>query len=356
MSQIPAGFFESSPNSRQGRIREPASTRKGILNMHHNATVNQPVNPTCFAGIDMAKDTFVVAWTDGKDVTSLPNTPEGHAACIALLEPMQPQRIVVEATGGYEKRLLVALGSAGLPIVRINPKRVRDYANSQGVHGKTDKLDAFVMVDFATQLKDPQRLLPDEKALELQEMTTRQQQLVKMITAEKNRQQTFYNAEVQQDVQVIIDALQNHLKQLEKRIDDMIDQHEPWAAKARLLQTTCGIGPANARSMVAHLPELGCYSRQIISALVGVAPYHRDSGKRKGKRRIHGGRAQVRSLLYMAALTATRHNPVIKVFYQRLKANGKCEKVAITACMRKLLTILNAMIRDQSPWKDTQLT
>lgn len=314
--------------------------------MHHT-------NPV-FVGIDIAKDKFDLFIAGDNTHATLPNTPEGHADCVERLRDQSPTRIVLEATGGYERALMTALLKAGLNVVRINPKRVRDYIKSQGVQAKTDKIDARMLAEFAAQLKDAPRVLPDEKTLELQELVAREQDLTKMRTAETNRLQQAQSDAARKSIEKIIEALDEQSRKIAEQIDAMIDAHQPWADKAKLLQTACGIGPKNARAMVAHLPELGQCSRQQIASLVGLAPHPRDTGKRKGKRVIQAGRAVVRHLLFMATRAAVRFNPTLKKHYDHLIAKGKIEKVALVACMRKFLVKLNAMVRDNRPWQHTE--
>jgi len=314
-------------------------------NPNHTQT-SSPIN----VGIDMAKAKFDATWTGLDRVLTFENNAQGRAQFIAKLATCNLRVMVVESTGGYEKRLMIEAMKAGFPVVRVNPGRVRNYANSEGVLAKTDHIDARIIMQFAASKDLPIRPLPDENALKLQEWVAREAQLTKTIVIEKNRLENFDDPALRQIVQASITQLEEQRQAVAAQIDAIIESSEAWAATAELVQTVSGIGPKNARALVAHMPELGQVSRQAIAALAGVAPYHNDSGKRKGRRRIAGGRAKVRSLLFMAALTASQHNPPIRDLYQRLTAKGKCHKVAMTACIRKLLTIVNAMVRDQKAW------
>jgi transposase len=258
--------------------------------------------------------------------------------------------IVVEATGGYHRRLVADLANAGHQIAVVNPRQARDFAHGLGIVAKTDPIDARSLALFAKHVQ-PRAVAPvSEKQAELQELVTRRRQLIDLRTAELNRKETVSSKNVRKNVQQLVDQLRKQIEQIEKEILRLIEKDDDWSEKAKLLGTTPGVGQINIVTILGHVPELGQLNRQKISALIGVAPFNRDSGRFQGKRSIWGGRAAVRSVLYMAAITARTHNPVIREFAKRLEAAGKPFKVVITACMRKLLVILNAMIKNRTPW------
>lgn len=281
------------------------------------------------------------------------NTPAGHAAIVAHLSAVDVRVIVIEATGGYERAIVAELAAAGLPVVVVNPRQVRDFARALGRLAKTDRIDAAVLADFGVAIQPPQRALPDAETVQMREKLARRRQVVEMITAETNRRQHTTTPAVQRSVEAVLKVLRKQLEQIEDDLDQSIRRSPVWLAKAAILQSAAGIGGQTSRMLVIQLPELGHCSRQQIVALVGVAPLNHDSGKHRGRRTIWGGRSEVRACLYMATLVATQHNPKIRSHYQHLLAAGKCKKVALTACMRKLLTILNAMVRDGKPWQTT---
>jgi transposase len=309
-------------------------------------------NDSYFVGVDVAKDTLDVAFVRGEEETTsqLSNTPAGWAALVATCKERSVERIVLEATGRYERRVVAELMAAGLPIVVINPRQTRDFARATGRLAKTDRLDARGLARFAEAIRPPVRPLPDEKAAELQEKLARHRQLVQMRTAEGNRLDQVQSSPVRKSIQAILKVIDQQLEAIDQDIDQRIEESPAWREKDRLLQSVPGIGPHTARTLLSSLPELGQCSRQQIAFLVGVAPLNRDSGKMRGARTIYGGRGHVRQALYMATLVATRYNPLIRQHYQHLLEVGKKKKVALVACMRKLLCILNAMLRDQKPW------
>jgi transposase len=261
---------------------------------------------------------------------------------------------VLEATGGLEIPLVSALHAAGLPVVVVNPRQVGDFAKALGQLAKTDRLDARVLAHFAAAIKPPLRPIKLEKERELDALTRRRGQLIDMLSDEKNRCGSAANDTVRDKIKAHIDWLEQGIAELDEQLKALLQSSTSWQAKDKILQSVPGIGPVTSFSMMADLPELGTLNRQKISKLVGVAPLNRDSGQQRGTRHIYGGRARLRSVLYMAALTASRHNPVIKDFYERLCANNKPFKVAITACMRKLLAIINVMVRDSTCWKSKE--
>jgi transposase len=308
----------------------------------------------CFVGIDVAKAQLDLAAKTNDTVTqwSATNDDVGISQVAERLRDLGPDLIVLEATGGYELHLVGALGAASLPVVVVNPRQVRRFAQALGHLAKTDKLDARILAQFAEMVKPSVRPLPDEKAQELGGVLTRRRQVVEMITAEKNRLAGAH-PKVQPRITANLDWLARQLAELDDELGRLIRQSPLWREKDELLQSTPGVGPVLSRTLLAELPELGQLGRKQIAVLVGVAPLNRDSGTLRGKRLVWGGRGQVRSVLYMAALQATRYNPVIQAFYQRLLQAGKPKKVALVASMHKLLTILNAMVKHQTPWRQT---
>lgn len=297
-----------------------------------------------YVGIDVSKAMLDVACYNSQAFQQFKNTPKGISKLVDWLNEIQPRLVVLEATGGLELACVAELMQAGLPVAVINPGRVRGFARSIGQLAKTDKLDAMVIAHFAQATQPEPRKAPTPQEEKLTALLTRRRQLVEMLTAEKNRQHTA-RFSMQTHIQEHIDWLEQKLDQLEQEIDNHIDQFPEWKQKAQLLQSVPGVGKVTTITLLALLPELGTINRQQIAALVGVAPVNKDSGKRQRKRRVFGGRANVRCALYMAALSASRHNPQIRSFYNRLLSHGKEKKVALTACMRKLLVILNAISR-----------
>jgi len=268
---------------------------------------------------------------------------------VARLDQLRPALVVLEATGGMELPLVGALAAAGLPVVVINPRQAREFAKATGRLAKTDAIDAQVLAHFAEAVRPRLRPLADAAAQELSALMTRRRQLIEMLTAERNRLRTAAPA-VRPDIQEHIRWLERRLADLDGDLSQTIRSSDIWREKDDLLQSAPGVGPVVSTTLLADLPELGALNRKEIAALVGVAPLNRDSGTLRGRRTVWGGRSKVRSALYMATLVATQRNPVIRIFYQRLLSAGKPKKVALTACMRKLLTILNAMIRSRTPW------
>jgi transposase len=302
-------------------------------------------------GIDVAKAHLDVAFGHDGTVSRFDNDPDGHTALVEQLQSCSTQRVVLEATGGYERPIVAAMLAAKLPVVVVNPRQVRRFAQALGQLAKTDAIDARVLARFAADIKPDIRPLPDEKALVFQDKIARRRQLVQMRTAESNRLKQAFSHEVKRSIQTILDTIDQQLIGLDDDLGRAIRETPAWQQKVDLLKAVPGIGDQTARCLIAQLPELGRCSRGQIAAMVGVAPINRDSGAMRGRRTIGGGRAPVRSALYMATLVATRHNPTIKAYDQRLVAAGKKKKVALVAAMRKLLVILNAMLRDQQPWR-----
>jgi transposase len=264
---------------------------------------------------------------------------------------LAPRLIVSEATGGFEQVVAGALGAAGLPIVVVNPRQIRDFARALGRLAKTDRIDAETIALFAERVQPELRPLPDAEARLLGELVARRRQVIEMIVAEGNRARLLESRRLKKRIERHRSALQDELSKIDGEIDDTIRGTPIWRENEDLLKSVPGVGNGVARTLLAELPELGSLGRKQIAALVGVAPFNRDSGTLRGKRTVWGGRATIRASLYMAALVASRFNPVIARFYRRLLAAGKPKKLALTACMRKLLIILNAIIRDQRPWQ-----
>ena len=300
-------------------------------------------------GIDVGKEKLDVGVNDEKRVRVWNNDPEGRVGLSDWVAAQAPQLVVVEASGGYEAALVSELVSRGIAVALVNPTRVRAFARAEGVLAKTDKIDAGVIARFGATMKPQARARRDDTQVELNEKVTRRRQLVLMATAEKNRLTTASPA-MQAHISSHLAWLQAEVEALEEQISQAISANPEWTETVNRVDSVPGIGFITAATLVADLPELGHLNRQKIAALVGVAPFNHDSGKQRGKRRIFGGRTSVRSVLYMATLSAIRHNPVIKEFYQRLLDKGKLKKVAITACMRKLLVILNTMVKSGQDW------
>ena len=304
-----------------------------------------------FIGIDVSKQQLEVAAHESDYQFRCANKASAFGELVAELIAMRPALIVLEATGGLEMPVVSALHAAGLPVVVVNPRQVRDFAKALGQLAKTDRLDARVLAHFAAAIKPPLRPIKSKEEQELDALTGRRGQLIEMLTDEKNRRGSAASDTVRDEIKEHIDWLEERIAELDQQLKTLLNSSARWQAKDEILQSVPGIGPVVSFSMIADLPELGTLNRQQLSKLVGVAPLNRDSGQQRGTRHIYGGRARLRSVLYMAALTASRHNPVIKAFYERLRANQKPFKVAITACMRKLLAIINVMIRDSTRWK-----
>ena len=306
-----------------------------------------------FIGVDVSKRLLEVAAYESDYQFRCANKVSAFAELIAELIALRPALIVLEATGGLEIPVTAALHAAGLPVVVINPRQVRDFAKATGQLAKTDRLDARVLAHFAAAIKPPRRPIKSKDELELDALVGRRGQLIEMLTAEKNRRGSAATDTVRDEIKEHIDWLNERIAELDEQLKALLKTSSLWQGKDDILQSVPGIGPVVSFSMIADLPELGTLNRQQISKLVGVAPLNNDSGQQSGIRHIYGGRARVRCMLYMAALSATRYNPVIKEFYQRLMAKNKLFKVAITACMRKLLAIINVMVRDNTLWKTT---
>jgi len=303
-----------------------------------------------FVGIDVSKTQLDMALRPSGAPRSFPNDDTGIKALVEQLCVVKPGLIVLEATGGIERAVVRALVAAELPVTVANPRQVRDFAKATGQLAKTDVLDAQILARFAEAVRPVVRPLPDDMTLELRALLTRRRQITAMLTAEKNRLSRAPHR-VQKRIAAHIRWLHAELERANEDLDQTIRQSPIWRAQEDLLTSVPGIGPVVSRTLLAGLPELGRLNRKQIAALVGVAPLNWDSGTLRGRRAIWGGRAHGRTALYMAALTASRRNPVIRQFYRRLRAAGKAPNVALVACMRKLLVILNAILRHRVPWR-----
>lgn len=305
-----------------------------------------------FVGIDVAKDRLDVHVRPSDEAFSVARDSEGLTALMQRLGPLHPYLVVLEATGGFEQTLAAALVSQAMPLAVVNPRQIRDFARATGQLAKTDALDAKAIARFAEAIKPEPRPVPDEQARALGELVARRRQVIEMMIAERNRRRQLSSRRLIKSVDRLLAVLQKELSELEQEVGEGIRGTPAWRERDELLRSVPGIGNVVARTLIADLPELGRLGRKQIAALVGIAPLNRDSGRMHGKRTTWGGRAKVRSALYMAALVASRRNPVLKAFYQRLISFGKPKKLALIAVMRKLLTILNAMVRDNKRWQN----
>lgn len=305
-----------------------------------------------FIGIDVSKAQLDIAVRPSGETWTSPTDEASLTTLVQQLEALRPTLIVLEATGGLEIPLAGALATAGLPMAVVNPRQVRAFARATGRLAKTDRLDAHVLAQFAEAVRPVPRPVPDAVSQELTAVVARRRQLIEMLTAEKHRLSRAV-VRVQPDIRAHIAWLEKRLGRVDDELATLIQRSPLWREQDDLLQSMPGVGPVLATTVLAELPELGALSRHQIAALVGVAPLNRDSGTRRGHRAIWGGRATVRTALYMGALVGTRCNPLLKGFYHRLRAAGKAKKVALVACMRKLLTILNAMLKHRRPWDPT---
>lgn len=311
-------------------------------------------------GIDVGQDALVVAVEGASDLWVVTNDAIGHQALVDRLRPLEPARVVLEATGGYERAVVAVLGAAHLPVIVVNARHVRDFARASGQLAKTDAIDARVIAHFAARMEPPVRPLPSAALEELDALVLRRRQLVEMLVMERQRlQQTTGRPQAKaarQSLHKHVRYLERELALTETELGALIEASPVWRAHDDVLQSVPGIGPATAHTLLAELPELGTLSRGAIAKLSGLAPLNADSGKWRGMRRIRGGRTIVRCALYIAALVAARHNPVIRAFYQRLLARGKPKKLALIACSRKLLTILNHLVATGTHWNPALAT
>jgi transposase len=308
-----------------------------------------------FVGIDISKAQLDIAQRPAAARQTLPHTDTGITTLVEPLRRLGPAAIVLEATGGLEVPLVTALATAGLPVSVVNPRQVRDFAKATGQLAKTDTIAAQVLAQFAEAVRPTPRPLPDAATQALSALLTRRRQLLEMRTAEQNRLSSAAPP-IRRQIQTHVGWLDRQLAELDKDLTQRIRTTPVWREQDDLLQSAPGVGPVLSRTLLAEVPELGTLSGKQMAALIGVAPHPRDSGTLRGKRTIWGGRAQVRAVLYMATVVATRWNPVIRGFYERLRAAGKAKKVALVACMLKLLTILNAMVKHQTRWVTSQTT
>ena len=307
-----------------------------------------------YVGIDVAKDKLDVAVLGQKATSETLNTKRGITALVKKMCQLKPKLIVVEATGGYEEALVLALYEAGIPVALVSPQRVRQYAKARGLLAKTDKLDAQNLAEYGKNIQPRLFVAKSEEGRRLSAIIGRRRQLADMQKAEKNRLRTAY-LEMKSSIQTVIDCLEAEVERLDEEIRNFMNEHKNFKEQEELLRSAKSIGPVTAATLLADLPELGKLDRKQIAALVGVAPMNQDSGKKRGYRKTKGGRPEVRSVLYMSALSGIRYNPIIKAQYDQLVKKGKEKKVAITACMRKMLTILNAMMRDQQPFREVSM-
>lgn len=306
----------------------------------------QPV----FVGIDVSKATLDVALRPAEETWSVSNDTKGIAKLVKTLSKRQPALIVLEATGGYEMSAVVALVEAGLAVAVVNPRQTRDFAKAIGRLAKTDRVDAKMLAHFAEAVRPAPRALPDEETRALQALVIRRRQLLEMQVSERNRLHLAHESQ-KASLESHIKWLEQELNQINEQIRDILQNNAVWREKDDLLRSVPGVGSVLSCTLLSELPELGLLNRKQIAALVGVAPFNNDSGQKKGSRSVWGGRASVRCALYMGALSASQHNPIISDFYQRLIKAGKPSKVALTACMRKLLTILNSMVCHGTHWQ-----
>jgi transposase len=305
-----------------------------------------------FVGIDVSKARLDIHLRPGGEAFAVPRDGKGLAELVGRLEALSVELIVLEATGGFETVVAAALAAAGLPLAVVNPRQVRDFARASGRLAKTDALDAAAIAHFAEAIRPEPRPVPSQEAQALGELVARRRQIVETMVAERNRRRHLTQPRLLKGVDRVLALLQAQLSEIEGDIDGAIRQSPAWRDREDLLRTVPGIGPATARTLIAELPELGALDRRRIASLVGLAPMNRDSGTLRGRRTIAGGRATVRAALFMSIMVAIRHKLPLKATYERLRQAGKPPKVAIVACMRKLLTIANAIIRDQKPWQN----
>lgn len=304
-----------------------------------------------YVGIDVSKARLDVALLPTGESFAVANDEDGFDELLGRLEDPRPALVVLEASGGFERPAAAALAAWGIAVCVLNPRQTRDFARATGKLAKTDALDAKALARFAEAVRPAPRTLPDTEAREFQAILARRRQIVQMMTAEKNRLGAATSRAVGRRIEAHIRWLEKELSRTDRDLDKAIESSPTFKENEALLRSVPGVGPVLCRTLLAELPELGSLSPRELSALVGVAPLNRDSGALRGRRSVWGGRARVRQALYMGALIASRHNPAIKGFYQRLLRAGKPKKVALVACMRKLLTILNAVMRDRTPWR-----
>lgn len=337
--------FGISPDSRQSR--RTTRTSSSYLQGRDTSTMTFQH----FVGIDVAKATLDVAMGENEPLAQFSNDADGWQQLLTSLPAPTTCLVVLEATGRYERAIALELINAGHVVSVVNPRQVRDFAKALGILAKTDKIDARVIAKFGKQVRPRAMAETHEKQEELDELVTRRRQLIANRTSEKNRKGTVSSNVVRKNIQHSIERLSKDIRRLDAAIEKLIQSDDDWKNKADIIKSAPGVGDVTSTTLIAELPELGKLNRQQISALVGVAPFNRDSGTFRGQRTIFGGRATVRSVLYMAALSARRYNPALKEFADRLQERGKSPKVILVACMRKLLVILNTMVKTNSHWK-----
>ena len=309
-----------------------------------------------YVGIDVSKHQLDMAVCGRpQEDDRLTNDQQGIEAARQRLCELEPALVVMEATGGLERPLATTLQAAGIPVAVVNPRRAHAFGRASGQLAKTDRMDARILAEMAAKVRPPVRPLPDAERRALQDLVARRRQIEAMCAQEKTRLRST-PASMRPSIQAHLDWLQTELARLDQEIEDHLQNHPTWSGQVKLLRSVPGVGPVTVAVLVADLPELGRLHRRALAALVGVAPLNQDSGQLRGKRRIWGGRASVRRILYMAALSAIRHNPAIRAVYTRLCDKGKPKKLALVAAMRKLLTVLNAIMRDQVPWQPEHVT
>lgn len=307
------------------------------------------MDKTC-VGIDVSKEHLDVGLADSDQCTVFANSEQGIGELKDHLIQLKPDLVVLEATGGYETAAVASLAAAQFPVVVVNPRQVRDFARSCGRLAKTDAIDARILAQFGQRIRPETRPLPDDQSREIKALVVRRSQILQMITTETNRLPTT-PSDIQDDIRAHIAYLKDRLSHVDRDITRALRDCSVWKEQDQIIRSVPGAGPVLSSTLIAHLPELGKLNRRQIALLVGVAPINHDSGRYRGSRRIWGGRSRVRSSLYMAALVASRCNPVIRDLYSRLVQAGKAKKVALVACMRRLLTILNSMIKNRCAWK-----
>ena len=310
-------------------------------------TISKSVN----VGVDVGKAALDVCIHESGDLMQVPNSDEGIGVLLQRLISFSVQRLVVEATGRMERRLVELASAQGLPVIVVQPLMVRRFAGAQGILAKTDELDARVIAQFAAVMQPEVRQINDQKVTHIKDLLCRRRQLMQMRTQEMNRRSIMPRT-LHRSINQVIKTLESEVAKITAQLDKALAPVAEWQLKKSILMSAPGVGENLMYTLLGELPELGKLNKREVAALVGVAPMNRDSGKLRGKRRIRGGRAQVRTMLFMATLSSVQHNPVIKTFYQRLVAQGKHKKVALTACMRKFITILNAMLRDRNTWQE----
>jgi transposase len=323
--------------------------------MKDSNTTGSP-SKALFWGVDVASQTLDLACHETAEIVSFENSPEGIDRLLAQLPQQDLALIAIEATGGYEVPLMAALVEAGRPVVRINPRQLRAFGTAVGQLAKTDAIDAALIARYAAQVRPALRPLPTEKQRFLADLAARRRQLIVLRTAAINRRRKTRQATIQASIEAVLEILNEQLAVLDRQLAELVADEDPWRQRDRLLQSVPGVGGGTSHVLIADLPELGQLEDKPLAKLVGLAPLNRDSGKLRGRRVITGGRSTVRTALYMAALSAMRCNPVLRDSYQRLRLAGKPFKVAITACMRKLLVILNTLVRKNQTWRNQPIS